>query len=115
MPLEINEDELMNDAEIVSLEAEQVTKIGNAVQVQSSDAASESEPSNAVGLQYQHLGFVQLVEPTADPIFIGLYPLGFKQHPEAVRQWAKHFNFGPPHKSITVPLPWACYWLSSSA
>jgi hypothetical protein len=52
MPLEINEDELMNDMDIVALEAEQVTKIGNVVQVQSSDAASESKPSNAVGLQY---------------------------------------------------------------
>ena len=55
------------------------------------------------------LGFVQLIESSADPIFRHLQPQ-FKPNAEATRLWANFFTSGKAHSSALVPQLWTDFF-----
>jgi len=55
------------------------------------------------------LGFVQLIEPSINPIFRHLQPQ-FKPNAEATRLWANFFTSGKAHSSALVPQLWTDFF-----
>ncbi|RLN28877.1 hypothetical protein C2845_PM05G17080 [Panicum miliaceum] len=69
------------------------------------------QPENEQPVEHLQLGFVELVEPVADPVFSSMYPLKSplqrKLNAEAIRIWAKHLQAGSDADSIQVPPQWS--------
>lgn len=62
--------------------------------------------------QQLHLGFVELVEPSIDPIF-EQFPPPKALPADLFRLWAKHFNSAGSSNAIDVPPDWAPFSTSA--
>lgn len=69
---------------------------------------------NPVHQQNIHLGFVELVEPAADPVFSSwmsdTQQQKSVQHPDAVRLWAKFLSPLPGTSNIEIPVAWSNFF-----
>ena len=86
MPDEIHEDELMDNQEDENVQVEEDMPGDNFIQ----------------------LGFVELLEPSADPVFVER--MNFKNNAEAIRLWSQFFSPNSSAPPISIPKVWADFF-----
>lgn len=123
---EINEDELLGHDPIEPQEIEMADPIPNndaapmmmdnqedqIIVPDNEGVPSDASIANSLNLQ---LGFVELVEPDADPVFTEWLSQGSEvpksiQHPEAVRLWAKFLSPMAGCKHVNIPTSWSAFF-----
>jgi hypothetical protein len=79
------------------------------------DQMAEDElPEQPIFPVVNQLGFVELFEPAADPVFVKRMQQqsggALTQNPAAIRLWANYLAPGPGTNPVLVPKPWADFF-----